>query len=304
MSKPSWNNHTGNLIATKDDYDLIECETCDYSHIIPIPNQELLKKFYNEHFYDVQKPDYFEKQKQDLDWWNLVYSERYQLFDEHLNSGGKRLLDVGCGPGFFMKFGEELGWDTLGIEPSSKIVDQARSLGLNVIHSNFDEKNSLDLGKFDVIHMQGVMEHLSDPIKTINLCFKLLKPGGIFCTVVANDHNPLQQIIRKTTDTPLWWFVPPEHINYFTISSIRKMGLRTGFKESDITTTFPIDLFLLMGDNYIGNDGLGRVCHNKRKSLEFAFKKANMLKLKKEIYKNLSKLDLGRDIIATFIKPN
>ena len=57
-----------------------------------------------------------------------------------------------------------------------------------------------------------------------------------------------------------------------------------------------------MGDNYVGNDSLGKLCHNKRKNFEFAFKNADMWNLKKEIYKNFSKLNLGRDIEATFIK--
>ena len=263
----------------------------------------MLETFYKEHFYDKQKPDYFEKQKEDLDWWNLVYSERYQRFEKFLESGGRRILDVGCGPGFFIKLGKELGWDTHGIEPSPKIANQARSLGLEIINADFNEDTTSNIGQFDVIHMQGVMEHLADPKKIIELCFKLLKPGGIFCTVVANDYNPLQNILRKGFDYLSWWFVPPEHINYFTISSIRDIATTNGFQELNITTTFPIEFFLLMGDNYIGNDSIGRLCHTKRKNFEFAFKKSEMWDLKKQIYENFSKLNLGRDIDATFIKP-
>lgn len=298
-----WNTHSGELIESKNGYDLIECSKCKFKHIVPIPDKIILEKFYKEHFYDIQKPDYFEKQKEDLDWWNLVYSERYHRFEKFLQSGGRQLLDIGCGPGFFIKFGKELGWDVLGIEPSPKIANQAKSLNLKIMNIDFNEDTTSEIGLFDVIHMQGVMEHLPDPKKTVELCFKLLKPGGIFCTVVANDYNPLQHILRKNFNYPSWWFVPPEHINYFSISSIRHIAVTSGFQELNITTTFPIEFFLLMGDNYVGNDSLGRLCHTKRKNFEFAFEKSGMGNLKKQIYETFSNLDLGRDIDATFIKP-
>ena len=72
MTDHVWNNHSGRLIESKDDYDLIECITCNFNHIIPIPDGNVLEKYYEEHLYDVKKPDYFERQKQNLDWWNLV----------------------------------------------------------------------------------------------------------------------------------------------------------------------------------------------------------------------------------------
>ena len=114
-----------------------------------------------------------------------------------MKSNGKHLLDVGCGPGFFLKLGKELGWNVLGIDPSPKIAEQARSLDLNIITGDFNEIKISDSEKFDVIHMQGVMEHLPEPMKTMKKCIKLLKPGGIFYNVVANDHNPIQQILKK-----------------------------------------------------------------------------------------------------------
>lgn len=301
--KISWNSHFGKFIESKNNYELIECEKCKFKHIIPIPDKITLEKFYNEHFFDIQKPDYSERQKEDLEWWNLVYSERYNRFENSLQSKGKKILDIGCGPGFFLKLGKELGWDTLGIEPSQTMANHAKSLGLKIINSDINEKITSDIGQFDVIHMQGVMEHLADPKIAVELCFKLLKPGGVFCTIVANDYNPLQDILKKNLAYPSWWFVPPEHINYFSISSIRDIATSSGFEEVNITTTFPMEFFLLMGDNYVGNDSLGRICHTKRKNFEFIFEKSGMFDLKKQIYKNFSNLNLGRDIDATFIKP-
>lgn len=51
---------------------------------------------------------------------------------------------------------------------------------------------------------------------------------------------------------------PPEHINYFNFESITRLLERNGFSIIEITSTFPLELFLLMGDNYIGNNEIGK----------------------------------------------
>ena len=83
-----------------------------------------------------------------------------------------------------------------------------------------------------------------------------------------------------------------------------KLVISIGFEEVCVTTTFPMEFFLLMGDNYVGNDSLGRACHYKRKNFEFAFKKAGITELKQKIYQEFANLDIGRDIVAIFKKPD
>ena len=63
-------------------------------------------------------------------------------------------------------------------------------------------------------------------------------------------------------------------------------------------TTFPMELFLLMGDNYIGDKVLGRKCHSKRKMLELTLQNAGLNHIKRQIYQNLADIGLGREIVA------
>jgi hypothetical protein len=60
--------------------------------------------------------------------------------------------------------------------------------------------------------------------------------------------------------------------------------------------TFPIDLFLLMGENYVGDDELGRRCHGKRKRLEINLEKAGLTDLKRSLYRSFAELGIGREI--------
>ena len=74
---------------------------------------------------------------------------------------------------------------------------------------------------------------------------------------------------------------------------MEKVGFKIVLKES----TFPIDLFLLMGKNYVGNDVIGRESHAMRKLFEINLAKANKNNLKRNLYRSLSELKLGREII-------
>ena len=77
----------------------------------------------------------------------------------------------------------------------------------------------------------------------------------------------------------------------------------SGFECVNVTTSFPLELFLLMGDNYVGNPEVGRQCHNKRKSLEFALAESSTPELKGQLSAVFCQLGLGRDIEMIVRRP-
>jgi len=292
-----WKGHYGQILDTKNGFDVIECETCEFKHIIPIPTQEELDKLYKEEFYSTEKPRYFKGVEEDLEWWEMTYRNYYQLFEKYCQKGKKRLLEIGSGPGYFLKCGKELGWDVLGFEPSKQAYEYSQKFGVKVINDFFSERDTDKYGKFDVVYMNTVIEHLPDPISLIKGAKSVLKPNGIICIISPNDYNPLQNILRKNLGYEPWWVAPPQHINYFDFESIKKLLERLGFEIVESTGTFPMEFFLLSGDNYVGNDKLGRKCHFKRKIFE-----GNMYKYGSEyldsIYKFLAGNDIGREFVV------
>ncbi len=290
-------SHSGKLLTTVGKYKVIFCNLCKFNHLTPFPTEKDLEKVYKKNYYTQTKPDYFKKQKKDLKWWNLVYEERINRIEKFMpKNSKKRMLDVGSGPGFFIKYAQSRGFEVLGLEPSLAATEFANRMGAKTIAGFFDREITKNLGKFDVIHMQGVMEHMRNPIESVQAANEILNPGGLFCNIVANDFNPLQMILLQHLNFTPWWVVPSEHINYFSISSLKNLTETAGFRVKNIITTFPIDLFLLMGDNYIGDDEIGRNSHNRRKALEFALVESGNIDLKEKLYKAFADLDIGRDI--------
>jgi SAM-dependent methyltransferase len=298
----SWKNasgveHSGDCFDIKNGFEIIDCEHCKFKHAIPVPTVAELIEIYRHEYYSKEKPLYAERQLEDIEWWNRAYDDRFETFEAALPSDRRTIIDIGSGPGFFLKRGEQRGWNVLGLEPSEQAVSHARGLGLNVIEGFFNEASAQTLGKFDVVHMSLVLEHIPDPLEMLFLAKGILKDRGIICLEVPNDYNPFQRALTKSNAFPPWWVAPPHHLNYFNFESLQNLVERAGFQTLKKEATFPIDLFLLMGDNYVGNDIVGRACHSKRKAMELYLDKSGCNEIKREIYLKFAECGIGREIV-------
>lgn len=187
----------------------------------------------------------------------------------------------------------------MGIEPSAQAASHSRESGLEIVEDFLTEETASQIGTFDVVHMSEVLEHIPDPRGMLQLARHLLTPGGLICIVVPNDYNPFQYALRKVYGYKPWWVAPPHHINYFDFDSLSQLFENCGFEVVLSEATFPIDMFLLMGDNYIGSDALGRQCHGKRKRFEQNLNLAGLQKMKRKLYQSLADQGIGREIVLT-----
>lgn len=297
--------HKGVVIDKVKDYEIINCRSCGFIHINPLPSKEELLRIYKEEYYSNEKPQFIERQIEDIEWWNIVFDDRYDFFEENLPKSNRRILDIGCGPGFFLKRGKERSWQGIGVEPSTQAAEYAQSLGVKVTNCFLDEFDiEENMGKFDVIHLSEVLEHVPDPVNICKNSYNLLSDGGIICAVVPNDYNPFQKALREKLAFEPYWLAPPHHINYFTFDSLQTLLERVGFKVLKKDAMFPIDIFLLMGSNYIGNDKIGRDCHAKRKNFEIKLFRFGMNDFKKELYEFFACRNIGREIVLYAKKGN
>lgn len=297
--RTAWQSHAGVVIDRVNDFTVVDCEACRFRHVVPIPTPAELEHVYKHEYYSAEKPLYIEHHIEDREWLDLVYAERYELFEELLpGRGEKRLLDVGSGPGFFLAHGAKRGgWRVKGLEPSAQAAEHSRALGVDVTQAFLNEQTAATLGTFDVVYMNEVLEHIPDPRGMLALAERLLAPGGLVALMVPNDYSPFQRALREACGFKPWWVAPPHHVNYFDVESIQAL-LRERFDVASVETSFPIDMFLLMGDNYVGNDALGRACHAKRKRFELNLARAGENGTKREMYRSLARLGIGRDVFA------
>src|SRR6187402_3124681 len=95
--------HNGPRIAHAKDHDIIDCFTCGFRHVLPLPDPAALEREYRENYYSEEKPNFIAHADEDQAWFELAQNDRLAIFEKLLPSGRRRLLDIGCGPGFFLK---------------------------------------------------------------------------------------------------------------------------------------------------------------------------------------------------------
>ena len=262
--------HHGPVIATVDSYDVIDCQACGFRHIDPLFTDAELKKFYEQEFYESERPDYFERMEAAKEWWMRRYHQYYGLLEAHAptDNNRRRILDIGSGPGYFLEAGRERGWQVLGFEPSRIACEYTKSRGLAVVNDFFTAAKAKAQGPFDAISLSMVLEHVRDPIGLIEEARSLLVPGGLLLLISPNDFNPLQMTLWKQLGFAPWWVNPKHHLNYFDTGSAGRFLKARQFDVLHLETSYPLENFLLSGRNYVGNPALGRECHNERKAFE------------------------------------
>ena len=298
--------HNGKTIKKFGKYSVIDCRRCKFIHVIPVPSNQELNSFYDNEFYQKTKSNFISKNENEMDYWNLVFDEKLVTIEKLISSKSKRILDIGSGPGFFLRRAKRRGWDVLGVESSPLACNYANEQNIPTIQKFFYEVTPNEIGKFDAIHTFDVLEHVNNPIAVIEKAYYLLKRNGVIVVEVPNDFNPLQKLVQKTLKKKEWWITLSswsktsgniQHLNYFNFSSISDLLKRIGFKIIIKEATFPLEIFLLMGQDYIKNPKIGKKIHLERIQFEKNFEKRKEGQLKRKIYQKLAEIGIGRTAI-------
>ncbi len=284
--------HRGPVLAHRDGFDVVDCEVCGYAHLHPLPSDVELEALYADHYYD-DNPDWIAKERAEKGYWDLEHDDKLSDWSGLIGQPTGSLLDVGCSGGLLLERARERGWETMGIEPSAHALEETRRLNLDVL-PGFYETTDVAPGSFDVIHTKLVFEHLRDPGHFFGWAASVLRPGGVVSIQAPNDFNAAQLQAKTKLGLGAWWVAPPVHINYFTFSSLSRLMATRGFRAASRDATFPVEWFLLMGVNYVGNPEVGSQVHEWRISLETELEKVGT---RRAFHQHLAVQGVGRELI-------
>lgn len=138
---------------------------------------------------------------------------------------GGRLLEIGCAYGFFLQEAAPF-FDVQGLEISDEAAAFCRQRGLSVSTGIADEAAFARLGRFDVIVLLDVIEHLVDPARTLALCCSHLEGDGLI-VMTTGDFSSLYARLSGRN----WRLMtPPQHLWYFTPNSIGRLSASLGMR--------------------------------------------------------------------------
>lgn len=124
--------------------------------------------------------NYFEVER---DHW-LMVGRRNIIYDMIAKYSLKipekmRVLDFGCGSGYFVSKLAETGYQSYGLDISSEAVQFGQRQGIKNLAVMNSHKLNFDDGYFDCILAMDVLEHLEDESWAIKEIERVLAPGGI-----------------------------------------------------------------------------------------------------------------------------
>ena len=142
------------------------------------------------------------------------------------SAGRRRLLDVGCGNGFFLSTAQACGWDAVGVDPDPQAVINGVNRGVEVRCGGIEQFDSKEQ-VFDAITLSHVIEHVHDPVATLKSCWRLLKPGGCLWLETPN----IDSYGRRRYGGSWRGLEPPRHLVLFTWRSLVSSLSRAGFSN-------------------------------------------------------------------------
>jgi SAM-dependent methyltransferase len=204
--------------------------------------------------------DYYDEEK-----WGEAILTKDELFDREkksiklIRSIEKRkgkLLDVGCGVGFFMDKLEKSGskLEMHGVDYSPYNLKRAKKLGFTFKRCNIEEGIPYNDGFFDIVYAAELIEHLVNPDYFLGECNRLLKKGGSVIVTTPNLcawYNRLlvlfgiQPLFYETSTVspkvgggPIRFLkqgkIPVGHIRIFTIRAMKDLLESQGFEVTTV----------------------------------------------------------------------
>ncbi|HEU4760474.1 MAG TPA: class I SAM-dependent methyltransferase [Dehalococcoidia bacterium] len=229
------------VVLAESESNIVQCNACGLVYFNPQPSADALARYYTsdsdeaytralQGWYGQLNPQAISSLTHDL---NVLEQKLFRHSHGGLREADPvRYLEVGCAFGYQLYCARLKGWETVGIELSRPMAEWAgNELGLNVICGTIeDEANGLPDGRFDLILMSHVIEHVPQPTASVRAAYRLLKPGGVLALYMPNAGG-----IQARHDFGTWeWKVFPDHLYYFSPVTLRLLLTKCGFDVEEV----------------------------------------------------------------------
>ena len=241
-----------------------------FFEVHPKPLTSELRKYYAKKYYQESNGSYaYSYSKDELQYFKVSAEIALRTIYRFLTPKTFKLLDLGCGEGFFADFFCREGWEASLVDFSDNGLKRHNPALLeNFVQTDvikYAEEAKKHLKTFDVINLDNVLEHVIDPIKLLRNLKSKMSDDAILRIEVPNDFSAFQSLLTNLNCTEETWISPPEHLSYFNANSLKALLANQGFVLLSLQADFPIEQFLInKHSNYFKNRDFGRDAHLTR----------------------------------------
>ena len=208
---------------------VVRCRVCDLVYINPRPRAELILEGYAQ----AEDPVFAAQNDARIRGFRKTLESVVQRLG--ISPKGRRVLDVGCAGGAFLVAAREMGFTVIGIEPARWMAAYGREHYQLDIREGILEPGSFEAHSFDVITLWDVIEHLPQPLETLQIVRSLLKLDGVLLVNYPDIGTlPARALGRRW---PFWLSV---HLIYYTRKTMTEQLRRAGFSTLWFRSFWPV----------------------------------------------------------------
>lgn len=210
---------------SNEKFELLECFCCGLIHTSPQPAENEIGRYY-------QSDNYVSHSDTKEGLVNKIYHIARKIALNRKASIVSKfhkktsLLDIGCGTGYFAEHMQQKGYQVSVMEPDP---GAAKHAGERLNIEPYSELEAVK-GKYKVITMWHVFEHVLDINATFQKIESLLEPDGILIIAVPNPESP---DAKKYLEHWAAYDVP-RHIFHYKKTVIKQIANRHDLKVHSI----------------------------------------------------------------------
>lgn len=208
-------------------YRIVRCSGCSLMFLNPMYSDEELSALYPIDYYAYQ--DGFSHSR-----WKEIAKRllwfRIGTRDPQFESPG-RILDLGCGAGWFLREMRDKGWDAYGVEINSTAAGLGRSkAGLNIFAGTLQQAR-FPSEFFEYVRANHSFEHISCPSETLEEVWRIMRPGGRLLIGVPNVGGLNARFFKE-----YWWYLgAPVHPYTYSAKTLPQLLRKHHFEIMKVT---------------------------------------------------------------------
>ncbi len=221
-------------------FKLVQCGDCGLNYVSPRYTEDRVLKLYDDSYFT--NPGFFSGDSSRIygysdygegrDNVETMYRKIVWRMEKFVKPG--RLLEIGSAYGYFLNQARKKGWEVSGIELSSNARTACESeFGIRPFAGTLNEFEPSD--QFDSIVFFDVLEHMHDPVKTLQSINAMLKPKGLLVLAVPNSASWVLRFLGARWED-LQRANSGEHLYFFNSETLSRILEKTGFEVLEVKT--------------------------------------------------------------------
>jgi len=216
---------------------ILRCTACGLLYIDPWPSEAEMHAVYGENYF--QNTAFLNGASEGLFGYVDYVAERFNKQPQYaaiareaaeLLGGAERrprLLEIGCGFGYFLDVAFEENFDVAGLEFNPFAVERLRRKYAFPIFSGALENTRLEPSAYDAVVMFDVVEHLRDPFSALRQIHAAMAPGGVLVLSTVDAESVVSRLIGKRLED---FRRTREHLIFFGRKTMQQVLQDHGFE--------------------------------------------------------------------------